>query len=64
MCNGRISSFFSNNDTRPVALVTPSVISIVDDNGTYPLSFVILVFCNGYLSHGGDCKTFKVMTST
>jgi len=34
-------------------------------SGTYPWSFVthIPVFHNGQPSHGGDCKTFEVMTS-
>ena len=64
MCNGWISNSCSNNDTRPVTLVTQPVKSIAEDNGTYQLSFVTLVYYSGYLSHGGDCKTFKVMTST
>jgi hypothetical protein len=33
-------------------------------SGTYPLSFVTQIFHNGQPSHGGDCKTFEVMTST
>jgi len=35
-------------------------------SGTYPWSFVTQIFHNGQpsLSHGGDRKIFKVMTST
>jgi hypothetical protein len=33
-------------------------------NGTYPWSFVTKIFLNGQPSHGGDRKTFEVMTST
>jgi len=32
-------------------------------SGTYPWSFVTQLFCNGQPSHGGDRKTFEVMTS-
>ena len=32
--------------------------------GTYPWSFVTQIFQNGQPSHGGDRKTFEVMTST
>jgi hypothetical protein len=32
--------------------------------GTYPWSFVTQIFHNGPPNHGGDCKTFEVMTST
>ena len=32
-------------------------------NGTYPWSFVTQIFHNGQPSHGGDLKTFEVMTS-
>jgi len=31
---------------------------------TYPWSFVTQIFHNGQLGHGGDRKTFEVMTST
>ena len=34
------------------------------DNGTYPWSFVTQIFHNGQPNHGGDCKTFEMMTST
>jgi hypothetical protein len=30
----------------------------------YTLSFVTQIFRNGYPSHGGERKTFEVMTST
>ena len=33
-------------------------------SGTYPWSFVTQIFRNGQPSHGGDRKTFEVMTST
>ena len=33
-------------------------------SGTYPWSFVTQIFHNGQPSHGGDRKTFEVMTST
>ena len=33
-------------------------------SGTYPWSFVTPIFHNGQPSHGGDRKTFEVMTST
>jgi hypothetical protein len=33
-------------------------------SGAYPWSFVTQIFHNGQPSHGGDRKTFKVMTST
>ena len=33
-------------------------------SGTYPWSFVTHVFHSGQPSHGGDRKTFKVMTLT
>jgi len=32
-------------------------------SGTYPWSFVIQIFHSGQPSHGGDHKTFEVMTS-
>ena len=33
-------------------------------SGTYPWSFVTQIFHSGQPSHGGDRKTFKVMTLT
>jgi len=33
-------------------------------NGIFPCSFVTQIFHNGQPSHGGDRKTFEVMTST
>jgi len=33
-------------------------------SGTYPWLFVTQIFHNGQPSHGGDRKTFEVMTST
>ena len=36
----------------------------VTTSGTYPWSLVKQIFHNGQPSHGGDRKTFEVMTST
>jgi hypothetical protein len=33
-------------------------------SGTYPWSFVTQIFHSGQPNHGGDRKTFEVMTST
>jgi hypothetical protein len=33
------------------------------NNGRYPWSFVTQIFHSGQPSHGGDRKTFEVMTS-
>jgi len=33
-------------------------------SGTYPRSFVTQIFHNGQPSHGGDRKSFEVMTSS
>ena len=33
-------------------------------SGTYPWSFVTQIFHSGQPSHGGDRKSFEVMTST
>ena len=71
-CFGRVSSSCSTSDTRRVNLVTNSVTShewgkdreLLTTSGTYPRSFVREIFHNGQPSHGGDCKTFEVMTST
>jgi len=38
---------------------------VITMNGTYDLSFMTqIILRNGRLSHGGDHKIFKVMTST
>ena len=66
---GRVSSFCSTSDTR---LVTNPVAShergkdreVFTTSGTYPLSFVTKIFHSGQPSHGGNRKTFEVMTST
>jgi hypothetical protein len=71
-CSGRVSSSCSTRDTCRVYLVTSAVIShewgkdreVLTTIGTYPCSFVTQVFHNGQPSHGGDRKTFEVMTST
>jgi hypothetical protein len=39
-------------------------IPIVTTNGTYPLSFLTQIFHSGQPCHGGDQKTFEVMTLT
>jgi hypothetical protein len=62
----------ATSDTRRVDLVTNSVIShergknreVLATNGTYPWSFVTKIFHSGQPSHGGNRKTFEVMTST
>jgi hypothetical protein len=70
--SGRVSSFFSTSDTQRVILVTNPMIShewgtdreVFTTSGTYPRSFVIQIFHNVQPSHGGDRKTFEVITST
>jgi hypothetical protein len=70
--SGRVSSSCSTSDIRRVNLVTNPVIShergknrqVFTTSGTYPCSFVTQIFHNGQPSHGGDSKTFEVMTST
>jgi hypothetical protein len=37
---------------------------VLTTSGTYLWSFVTQIFHNGQPSHGGDRKTFEVMTST
>jgi hypothetical protein len=67
-----VSSSCSISDTHRVNLVTNPVIShergrdweVFTTSGTYPWSFVTQIFHNGQPSHGGDRKTFEVMTST
>jgi hypothetical protein len=39
------------------------MVSTVPAYGTYLWSFVTEIFHSGQPSHGGDCKTFEVMTS-
>jgi hypothetical protein len=71
-CSGRVSSSSSTSGTRRVNLVTNPVIShecgkdreVFTTSGTYTWLFVIQIFHNGQPSHGGDRKTFELMTST
>ena len=71
-CSGRVRSSCSTSDTRRVNLVTNPVIShergndreVFKTSGTYPWSFVTLIFHNGQPCHGCDRKTFEVMTAT
>jgi len=71
-CSGRVGSSCSTSDTRRVNLVTNPMIShergkdreVLTTSGTYPWSFVTQIFHDGQPSHGGDRKTFEVMTST
>ena len=71
-CSGRVSSSCSSSDTSRVILATNPVISherekdreVLTTRGTYPLSFVTQIFHNGQPSHGGNSKTFEVMTPT
>jgi hypothetical protein len=70
MCSRRVSTSCSTSDTRRVNLVTHPVISHERGNDremfttseTYPWSFVTQLFHKGRPSHGGDRKTFDVMT--
>ena len=72
MCPGRVSSSRSASGTRRVNLITKPMIShewgkgreVFTRSGTYPCFFVRQIFHNGQPSHGGDRKTFEVMTST
>jgi hypothetical protein len=67
-----VSSSCSTSGTRHVNLVTNLVIShewgenqeVFTTSGTYPWSFVTQIFRNCQPSHGGDHKTFEVITST
>jgi hypothetical protein len=69
--SGRVSSSCSTSGTRRVNLVTNPVISrewgkdreVFTTSGTYPWSFVTQIFHNSQPNHGGDRKTFEVMTS-
>jgi hypothetical protein len=71
-CSGRVDSPFSTSGTRRFNLVINHVIShewwkereVFTTSGTYPWSFVAQIFHNGQACHGGDRKTFEVMTST
>jgi hypothetical protein len=71
-CSGRVGSSCSTSDIRRVNLVINQVINhewgkdrgVFTTSGTYPWSFVTQIFHNGQPSHGGDRKTFEVMTST
>ena len=71
-CSGRGSRSCSTSDTRSVNLVINPVIShvrgkereVFTTSGTDPWSFVTHIFHKGQPSHGGDRKTFEVMTST
>jgi hypothetical protein len=65
------NSSCSTSGTRRVNLVTNTVIShkwgkdreVLTTSGTYPWSFMTQIVNNGQPSHGGDRKTFEVMTS-
>ena len=70
-CSRSVSSSFCTSGTRCINLVTNLVIShewgkdqeVFMTSGTYPWSFVIQIFHNGQPCHGGNYKTFEVMTS-
>ena len=72
MCSGRVSCFCSTCANRRVTLVSNSVIShkrgkdreMLTTNGTYMWLFVTQILHSGSVIHGGDRKTFEVMTST
>ena len=67
-CSRRVSSSCSTSGTRRVNLVTNPMINhewgkdqeVFTTSGTYPWSFVTLIFHNGQPSHGDDRKTFEV----
>jgi hypothetical protein len=69
---GRVGSSCSTRDTSRINLVTNPVTShergkdreVFTTSGTYPWSFVTQISHNGQPSHGGNRKTFEVMTST
>jgi hypothetical protein len=69
-CSGRVGRSCSTSHTRRVKLVTNPVIShergkdrvVFTTSGTYPWSFVTQIFHNAQPSHGGDRKTFEVMS--
>ena len=71
-CSGKVNSTCSTNGTLRDHLVTNPVIGreweedleVLTTSGTNPWSFVTQIFHNGQPSHGGDRKTFEVMTST
>ena len=71
-CSERVDSSCSTSDTRRVNLVTNQVIScergkdreVFMTSKTYSWSSVTQIFHSGHPSHGGDRKTFEVMTST
>ena len=71
-CCVRLSSSCSTSVSRRVNLVTNSVIShewgkdreVFTTRGTNPWWFVTYIFHTGQLSHGGDRKTYEMMTST
>jgi hypothetical protein len=72
MCSRRVIRSCSTSGTRCFNLVTNPVIShqwekdwgVVTTSETYPWSFVTQIFHSSQPSHGGDRKTFRVMTST
>ena len=71
-CSGVVGSFCSTRGTRHVTLGTNPMIShewgkdrgVLTTSGTYRWSIVTQIFRNGQPTHGGDRKTFEVMTST
>jgi hypothetical protein len=68
----KLSSSCSTSGTRRATLVTKPMIGrewgknweVLTTSGTYPWSFVTLIFHSCQPSHGGDRKIFEVMTST
>ena len=70
-CSGRVGGSWSTSVTRRANLVPNPMIShergndqkVLTSSGTYTWSFVTQIFNNGQPSHGGDRKTFEVMTS-
>jgi len=70
-CSGSVDSSCSTGGTHRANLVTNPMINhergkdleVFTTSGTYPWSFVTQIFHNGQPSHGGDRKTYEVMTS-
>ena len=71
-CSERVFSPCSTCGIRRVNLVTNSMINhewgkdreVFMTSGTYPRSYVTQIFHSGQPSHGGDRKTFEVLTLT
>jgi hypothetical protein len=71
-CYEKVSRYCSTCRTRRIILITNPLIShewgqdrnVSKNDGSYRWLFVTQIFLTGLPSHGGDCKSFEVMTST